>query len=278
MRKGFTLLELVFVIVIMGILSMFGTELILKTYENYVYSNTLNRLSSQSEMAVKQIANRLQYRIKDSTVARISNSATDTAVPIGSITGNEYVLEWIGTDIDGWRGTGAPEWSGFIDLDDTDTNATQLSTPGTQYTSESGAIFFIGSDVDLTSNFGWDANITDQTAAMHPVSFTTVGTKPFIVSARTGDFSSAVGGVYEFYQFSQSAYAVYLNDTTHKLYFYSEYKPWDGEEMSDGEENLIMENVSSFTFIALGDILVIQVCTSVTEESEYAICKEKTVF
>lgn len=276
MRKGFTLMELVFVIVILGILARFGTDLLIKTYENYVYSNTLNRLSSQSEMAVKLIANRLQYRIKDSIIARTA-PASATVVPIGSLTGNERVLEWIGTDIDGWRGTGAPEWSGFIDLDDS--LATQLSTPGTQYSGESGALFFIGSDVDLQSNFGWTGAINNQAAAMHPVSFATIAGKPFITpKSGTGDFSDSGGGVYEFYQFSDSAYAVYLDDATNELYFYYGYQPWDGQSMSDGNSELIMENVSSFTFIALGDILVIQVCTSVVEESEYAICKEKTVF
>ncbi|WP_373033621.1 type II secretion system protein [Sulfurovum sp.] len=279
MRRGFTLLEVVFVIVIMGILAKFGTELLYKTYENYVYSNTFNRLENQSEMAVKQIANRLQYRIKDSTIARDTPGAAPE--PIGSNTGNELVLEWIGADIDGWRSTTLPEWSGFIDL--MDSNATQLATPGSQYVGVDGALFFIGSDVDLSSNFGWGAGgIGVQSAAMHPVTFTA---GPLIVpKAGTGDFSSSVGGVYEFYQFSRSAYAISL-EAGNKLYFYHDYKPWDGESMTTaaaaGNKQLIMEDVKTFHFTSLGDILVVQVCVSdkdITGEGEYSICKEKVVF
>ena len=72
MRKGFTLIEMIFVILIFGILSKFGAELLFKIYENYIYSNTSNRLLNQSEMAVTQISNRLHNRIKDSTIASVS--------------------------------------------------------------------------------------------------------------------------------------------------------------------------------------------------------------
>jgi len=275
MRKGFTLIELIFVIVIMGILAKFGTELLYKTYENYVYSNTFNRLENQSEMAVKQIANRLQYRIKDSTVAR--NAPGATAEPIGSNSGDERVLEWIGMDIDGWRSSGAPLWSGFIDL--SASTATQLSSPGSG-SAGSGALFFIGSDVDLTSNFGWGGAINNQSASMHPVSIS-----DGIITSDTasGDFSQAAGGVYEFYEFSQYAYAVSLEGD--KLYFYYNYQPWKGQNMDTAagadHKQLIMENVSTFNFTNVGDILVIQVCTSdedITGEGEYSICKEKLVF
>lgn len=274
MRKGFTLIELIFVIVIMGILAKFGTELLYKTYENYVYSNTFNRLENQSEMAIKQIANRLQYRIKDSTVAR--NAPGATAEPIGSNSGDELVLEWIGMDIDGWRGTGAPEWSGFVDL--SASTAVQLSSPGSG-AAGSGALFFIGSDVDLTSDFGWGGAIGDQSASMHPVSIA-----GGIISPVGGDFSQAAGGVYEFYEFSHSAYAVSL-EANNELYFYYDYEPWSGGSMATaaaaGNKQLIMENVSTFNFTNVGDILVIQVCTSdedITGEGEYSICKEKLVF
>lgn len=283
MRKGFTLLELIFVIVIMGILAKFGTELLYKTYENYVYSNVFNRLQDQSEMAVKLIANRLQYRIKDSTIKRTTfNSAP--AIPIGNDTaGGELVVEWMGTDIDGLRGTGRPEWSGFIDL--SDSNATALSTPGSGYGDNTdGAVFFIGSDVDLNANFGWDnagTPLATQAAAIHRVKFATNGTRRLLLADGTDDFSNAVGGVYEFYQFTQSAYGVYLDTGTNKLYFYHDYEPWAGQSMADGEHELIMENVKSFDFTALGDILIVQVCVSdmgVTGVGEYAICKEKVVF
>ncbi|WP_373033678.1 type II secretion system protein [Sulfurovum sp.] len=278
MRKGFTLLELVFVIVIFGIMSKFGADILYKIYENYVYSNTFNRLENQSEAAVKQIANRLQYRIKDSTIAR--NDLTAGIEPIGSNTGDETVLEWIGVDIDGWKGTTstAPQWSGFIDL--MNSNAATLSSPGSLITDTDLGIFFIGSNVDLNSSaFGWNGTnlggLTTQTGiAIHPVDFTTTS----ITSANLGDFTNV--DVYEYYQLSRSAYAVGLIGTDLNLYY--DYRPWLGESaILNATPVLIMENVTSFKFTSMGDIMIIQVCVgdgNVTGVGEYSICKEKVVF
>jgi len=284
MRKGFTLIELIFVIVILGILSKFGADILYKIYENYVYSNTFNRLQNQSEAAVKQIANRLQYRIKDSTIAR-SSIGSASIKPIGSNDGTETVLEWIGTDVEGWRGTSAastlPQWSGFIDL--SDSNETTLVSPGTAVMNGDLAIFFIGSDVNLnSSSFGWDGtNISTQNAATHKVNLATAGQ---ITPAVGGTFAGI--DVYEYYELSKSAYAVSLEDFNNgagNLYLYHEYQPWSGETANaDGNRSLLMENVSSFKFTSMGDILIVQVCVKdkndVTGVGGYSICKEKVVF
>lgn len=274
MRKGFTLLELIFVIVILGILSKFGADILYKIYENYIYSNTFNRLQNQSEAAVKQIANRLQYRIKDSTIARAGTAGAPHGIG-ENITGTD-TLEWIGTDIEGWRGTAsqAPDWSGFIDL--ADSNETLLDSPGTAALAGDLAIFFIGSDIDLEgSDFGWDgAAITSQDAAMHRVDIATAGQ----ITPTVGNFSGI--DVYEYYQLARSAYAVHL-DNNGNLILYHDYQPWSGETMTDGVPSLIMEDVSSFKFTSMGDILILQICVSdnnITGVGGYSICKEKVVF
>lgn len=274
MRKGFTLIELIFVIVIFGILSKFGADILYKIYENYVYSNTFNRLQNQSELAVKQIANRLQYRIKDSTIARVGTSGT--AHGIGETITGTNVLEWIGTDIEGWRGTAtqAPDWSGFIDL--ADSNATMLDSPGTGALTGDLALFFIGSDVDLEGNaFGWDGTeITTQDASMHRVNIATAGQ----ITPAVGSFSGI--DVFEYYQLARSAYAVHLENDG-DLILYHDYQPWAGDTMTDGTPSLIMEDVSSFKFTSMGDILILQICVSdenITGTGGYSICKEKVVF
>lgn len=279
MRKGFTLIELIFVIVIFGILSKFGADILYKIYENYVYSNTFNRLENQSEAAVKQIANRLQYRIKDSTISRTDVTSTDI-IPIGDTTATtRNVLEWISVDIDGWRGISstAPEWSGFIDL--AASSATSLISQATSTSSDDMAIFFIGSNVDLNSSaFGWDGTDigTQVGVAMHPITITTANT----LTTSDGDFTNV--DVYEYYQLAKTAYAVSLENGN--LYLYHDYQPWSGDQISvtdDRTQSLIMENVTSFKFTPMGDIMIIQVCVgdnNVTGVGEYSICKEKVVF
>jgi len=277
MRKGFTLIELIFVIVITGILSKFGVELLYKTYDTYITSHMFNKLSNESEMAVKQLSNRLANRIKDSTIARVGT--TGAVVPIGSITGTETVLEWIGVDTDGWSTSGAPEWSGLIDLSPVTTSGlatsttTSLSSPGTNVNT-TGALFFIGAPIDLNNNFGYDGSaVTTQSESIHPV--TIAGSA--ITSANGSDFTNV--DVYEFYQFAKTAYAVSFENN--QLVLYYDYQPWDGESMTSGSHAVLVDDVKSFDFATIGDILIVQVCLTDNNAAglgEYSLCKEKTIF
>lgn len=129
-RKAFTMIELIFVIVVMGILAKFGVELLKQTFEGYSRSLFINEMQTKSANAVQTIANRLTYRIKDSV--RSGTIGTNT-------------VTWKAMDIDGWE---ANEWSGIVDLDlSTDTN---LSSPGTLATANGTQIFFIGSNIGST--------------------------------------------------------------------------------------------------------------------------------
>lgn len=120
-RRAFSMLELIFVIVVMGILAKFGVELFKQSYEGYARSLYVNELQTKSTNAIQTLANRLTYRIKDSTV-------------IGSNT-----VTWKGLDIDNWN---ANAWSGIVDLQAS--TAAILSSPGT---SVGGTLFFVGSNV-----------------------------------------------------------------------------------------------------------------------------------
>jgi len=102
-RHAFTLLELIFVIVIMGILAKYGVELLSQAYKSFIFSSINNRLQSQTAAAVETIGSRLQYRIKDSVIAR--KSATDfEALAYSPYEETATILEWVGTDIEGFRG------------------------------------------------------------------------------------------------------------------------------------------------------------------------------
>jgi len=69
-RVGFTLLELIFVIVIIGIVGTMVTEIITNVYRDYILSYRVNEMQQKSEYLLEQIAGRLKYRIKDSTITR----------------------------------------------------------------------------------------------------------------------------------------------------------------------------------------------------------------
>jgi len=294
-RFAFTMIELIFVIVIMGIIGKFGVEFLAQAYTSYMYEKINHTLQTNSGMAVEQIAKRLEYRIKDSVIARIDT--TTSPIPISDASGSNYkVLEWIAFDNEGFRGITKPYWSGIIDLDDS--NATILTSPDTNTSLENtliqalsnnnstisdAALYFIGSNSDVKTDYGWDGNttkITAQQGAMHPIT-TVAGSINRFQSSTGTNFSNV--DIYEYYQLAWTAYAVVMENydsTTHKgtLRLYWDYQPWLGESIADAQSSaVLMTNVSTFQFMSIGSIMKIQVCTKSDLLEEYSLCKEKTV-
>ena len=70
MKKAFTLIELMMVIVIMGIISYAGVEITLNIYRNYLQSRAINTLEMQTELVLEQIAKRLSIRFRGSTIVK----------------------------------------------------------------------------------------------------------------------------------------------------------------------------------------------------------------
>ncbi len=310
-HKAFTLMELIFVIVIMAILAKFGIEFLAQAYNSFTNSKINNRLQSNSTTAIEFIASRLQYRIKASTIAR-----EDDAHGGGFTMLKEYssttapILEWVGYDVDGFRGTTMPYWSGIIDLDPSKTNINKLTSPKTNTKKLNNmlkalsssdindiAIYFVNPD-SLDDNWGWDGDASrfntqfgtpaTHPNAIHPVRQNSANLSEFIpVDSAGGDNNFSGVEAYEFYQLAWSAYAVGIDDynttdgkNSGNLTFWYDYQPWRGESRADARSSIIMHNVSSFRFIARGSLVKIQVCVKslLLKDGEYSICKEKIVF
>ncbi|MDD2652469.1 MAG: type II secretion system protein [Sulfurimonas sp.] len=305
MRKSaFTLIELIFVIVIMGILSKYGIELLFQAYNSFIFSKVNNELQSQSTAAVESVASRLQYRIKDSVIARQTDDSFQALA--GNTDFTAPILEWVGYDADGLRGSAAttPLWSGIIDLDPS--TATTLVSPATDTatlntlvgalspgatTINDAALYFVGSDSDIRTGYGWDGNlsaINTQNGVMHPIRRSTVaGEENLFIPVRgdNGNDNNLTGvNVYEYYQLAWTAYAVGIRDynagtKTGTLMLYYDYQPWKGENyLQHGTAVKLMDNVSTFRFRAAGSIVKIQVCVNSDLMEDYSLCKEKTVF
>jgi prepilin-type N-cleavage/methylation domain protein len=116
MKRGFTLIELVFVIVVLGIISMFGADLYTKIYKSYVHVRAVNQLEARTQNAMMLITNRLEDRIKSSTIGR--ELQTNEFVPISDLTDPKYdILEWIGQSVETRNiNQRNPGWSGFMSM------------------------------------------------------------------------------------------------------------------------------------------------------------------
>ena len=289
------MLELIFVIVVIGVLSKFGVEFMAQAYRNFIFSNINNKLQAQSAAAVELIAKRLEYRIKSSVVARKTEISAPTPLRDASVSGSEWlILEWVGEDVDGLRGTNQPYWSGVLDLDDGSTSALALRSPGTNLATVASNIISLGGNgitdaavhfvggVDEPLGFAWlGLPVNRFERSIHPL---TGG----VANTLVGNFNDV--DVYEHYKLAWSAYGIKHKDNNDLEFCYN-YQPWRGETISDATCELIMQNVSSFRFRAVDSLLKIQVCVhsggivsgdskddAVTASGEYALCKEKTVF
>jgi len=115
---------------------------------------------------------------------------------------------------------------------------------------------------------------------MHPIKSN--GTSQFApISGLDGSNSTFAGAnVYEYYQLAWTAYAVVHTPDDGNLTLYYDYQPWQGEMYTSGKSAVIMENVDTFRFKAVGSIVKIQVCVNsdLVKDEEYSLCKEKTIF
>jgi len=101
-RSALTMIELIFVIIILGIVSSIGAEIIADTYESYIVQRAEYRATMKTELALNQIANRLRYAIPGTVGARTTKGAP--FVPITSVVNpNNRVLQWVAYDGDSFE-------------------------------------------------------------------------------------------------------------------------------------------------------------------------------
>lgn len=302
MRRGFTLLEIVMVVVILGIVAMIGTNIIAHMYEGYIRSKYINSLEQKTELALEIITNRLKYRVKSSAIVRQKGTNTIDWLNSDDLNESYDTLEWIGFDYDSFRGESngtlsVPGWSGLVDLDAPDTNKTQFRTPGSKLSYASEIMYALSDgSVDLNAStarhpavifkkisnmsfkgFGWDWSSADHNDT-------------YIVHQHSGkenvldfDAGQSVTRLVEQYRLAWSAYALVPEGDKPKdfnLTLYYNYQPWYGDKYSDGNRSVVAEHVSSFKFLQSGNTVRIKLCLQDANQTGvgFGFCKEKAVF
>jgi len=295
MKKAFTMIELVMVIVILGIVASIGSEIVLTLYKNYIQSRAMNQLEIQTELTLEQIAKRLQYRIKPSTIARRAN---------GNFTGlsnsdNSYsIIEWIGYSNESLLSS-PPGWSGFIDLNHVDTNRTArtLKTTDSNLTLTSNTMSALtNGTIDLTvgneatlifqtaytaNDFGWAQNNINTNG---PATIRVTRNTDDILTVNAADIPT---DIYEHYALAHSAYAIVpsnVNSTDFDLILYYNYQPWIAtrNNYTLGSSATLAEHVSLFQFKQDDTVIRLKLCLHDNNETgtgdRIAICKEKVVY
>jgi prepilin-type N-terminal cleavage/methylation domain-containing protein len=305
MKKGFTLFEIIMVIVILGIVAMIGTNIIAHMYEGYMRSKYINTLEQKTELALEIIVNRLKYRVKSTAIVRKKGTNTKDWLNSEDLNASYDMLEWIGFDYESLQGesngtVSIPGWSGLIDLENPNTDATQVVTPGSNlsYASQTMHALSYGK-VDLNStglrrpaiifkkldptfnSFGWDYDHISDHNDTHIVHKDPANENILIFDENLSQ--KGVTSLIEQYRLCWSAYALVpegakANDYNLTLYY--NYQPWYGDKYSDGSKSIVAEHVSSFKFLQSGNTVRVKLCIQDSNQTGvgFGFCKEKAVF
>ena len=311
MKRAFTLLELIIVVVILGIIAMMSFNAIMNIYSNYFQTRTVNELETQTEIALEQISKRLEHRIKPSVIARKTDGAFLALNDSGVNLNAEYeILEFIPyayeifNDVPSGSNK-AGRYSGYADLAKS-SPATGLISPGSNFSTEvvetikdltckddtrndkcvdftkkDGGVVAIFSDVyyNVQDSFGYKGDITKLDIAK-------VGVKS--TDGNTLEISGFDGKqISEQYHLAYTANAIVPEQSADPkdaangvfdLNLYYDYRPWMGEKYKkNGEKATLAKNVTRFVFTEKNGVIVLKLCMR-AKNSEITICKSKAVY
>jgi len=303
-KQAFTMLELIFVIVILGIVSSVGASLIANVYDSYISQKALHNATTKTDLAVKQIAARLTFRVKQSVIGK---KLDGTYLEITQIVpGDQYrILEWIGYDNDSFSAKEGKGWSGFCDI--AASTKAKLSSPGSGLGQTKKIIENLGGvitdavvifNAEYYSESGTVKRYTPQTMGFDGLAAATTispvtglgGTPKTLI--KVSDKGAAVEKtLYDQYKLAWSAYAIVPEQQTDdantavdesklfNLKLYYNYQPWKDETYADGNSSMLVEDVNVFKFQGIGNILRFKICVQekISSSDTVNICKEKAV-
>ncbi len=266
-RAAFSMLELVFVIVILGIISSIGTEVIAQTYESYIVQRAQYRATSKTDLALNQIANRLRYAIPGTVGAKDGA----TFIPISNVTDPDLkILQWVAYDGDSFEAIDSdsnrkPGWSGFCDL--TASSGKTISTPG--------------SNLDLATEIigKLGGNIANAVIYFpYGVSYNVASGSGETITLDTALPSGS--SIYERYKLAWTSYALEV-DGNNDLILHYNFSPTVGVAIS-GSSSILLHNITNFRFKGSEGSLRVKICKEekigANANETVHSCKEKVIF
>lgn len=296
-KAAFTMIEMIFVIVILGIVAGMTFIQVSYVYEDMMQKQNSSELESEAKVIAEQITARLSSSIKESLVAMTAIDGTGTCIPVSGTldAATNYSLAWIGKSDeanlglwDAALGDYRPGWSGLADLKDSDTS--KIITPGSRL---DNAEIIINGLTGLTASLSTNPN--SPVALYFNASGSNTNACSDFINNASGSFKlyrvhrngtqntlsliDTPPQISEQYTLSHSAYAISREGANLWLY---EFRPWLGQNPNANAANrkLLGQNVSGFGFKWSGGLFRINVCVSKKMAGDYYIevCKEKAIF
>ncbi|ADR32988.1 hypothetical protein Sulku_0321 [Sulfuricurvum kujiense DSM 16994] len=253
-RSAFTMIELLFVIVILGIVGGFALEAVRQYYDGIYRTQQYTQRAAEADQILEQISKYFENGISSSIVNLDRGGAAAACYgPPVSGDNNDYTVAFIGVDEDSIRGIGGrPGWSEetVLGANNTltalDANYTAADTIIQALSLNNGsdlshsAIYDAGSvDLDTCTRFNW--NLLGGTGGYHrmdnvanPISSTVI---------QLNDDNNATDGHRKY--LLRTGYAFRVNNGNFTMY--SNFRPWLGERYTAAQnQNILGQNVAHF--------------------------------
>lgn len=272
-RPAFTLLELIFVIVILGIVASLGSEIIAKVYESYILQRAQHRASLKTELAATQIANRLRYAIPRTVIRRVNKTGTPELLSqsMASDPDAYNVLQWVAYDGDSFEAiTSAanrkPGWSGFCDINAS--SESSISTPGSN----------LGLTNDIIEHLSGTTKTIGDAAIYFPEDINVHNINTGTLETLTLDANTS--RIVEHYKLAWNSYALVVEDGDLFLYHNFDPLPSAAIDTGDTKKSLLLKNIKTFKFQGAGRTIRFKICKqeNIGEDFNITSCKEKAVF
>lgn len=306
-HRAFTMIELLFVIVIMGIVGGLALEAIRQYYDGIYRTGEYNKRVAQADQILEQIAKYFENGISASIIRLDENNALFGSqcdgVPTIGDDNNDYTIAFVSVDNDGVRGfwdggRWRPGWtSDVISIGNTlisrDANYTAMDNvnPLDNNNSTRAAIFRsdgLGEGTDECPRFGWDltgaANVENHVyATIQSVDSETSLTLDKVLS---------IGGQASRAYVLRTAYAFRARNGAFNMY--TGFEPWNNEQYNGATPRLLADRVTHFTILYdnsntvmnsnVGNIYTLKICLQGLDEnlsdsnlSRNQICRERMV-
>ncbi|MDD2828277.1 MAG: type II secretion system protein [Sulfuricurvum sp.] len=301
--RAFTLIELLFVIVVLGIVGGVALEAVRQYYEGIYRTQTYTKRINEADLILEKLSKYFENSIYVSIV-NLDQDAADNAL-VGTCEGDpkfetenvmhDYTVGFLGVDVDSLYGDTTPGWSenapaafNGTALTPADANLSIANTIITDYYPASNlansVIYNHEGVVGACSDFNWDGS--NGLGAYYTINNfdgnnTLTLTTHYPVATPKNDQKYLI----------RSGYALRVLNTG-DLTLYTNFRPWKNEKYTSGKTVLLGQNVSSLyadynntnSYNERGGVLRLKVCMrglesnlSTSDEVQQAICRERRV-
>lgn len=287
-KKGFTLIEMIFVIAVTGVIAGMTFIQISQIYESLIQKNYSSEIQNEASVVSEQIVSRLSGAFKNSLAAADSTGGGGCK-GLSDLTAGESknVLMWVAKSDESEKGVWDANrstyigWSGVASNDGSKT----FTTPASNMESVESIIdSLIEETGSLSQNSKSPVAVYFQNSGGEACStFYNDGSSDFALRQIKREGSSKITVLddknrTDRYSITHAAYAIEKKENG-DLWLYT-FRPWLSEKPSSGKtKSLLARNVSQFGFKYDGGLFRINICLS-KELNGYEIegCKERVVF